>query len=87
MRSRPIATLALFPAPTRPKRKREIVSRESRPRAINGMALPIPKTAIVAATAPKSSPRAANTEAAVAFCLANPIWRLSLQTHKVIGIP
>jgi len=30
---------------------------------------------------------AANTEAAVAFCLANPIWRLSLQTHKVIGIP
>jgi 7-carboxy-7-deazaguanine synthase (Cx14CxxC type) len=31
--------------------------------------------------------RAAHTEAAVAFCLANPIWRLSLQTHKVIGIP
>jgi len=31
--------------------------------------------------------RAANTEAAVAFYLANPIWRLSLQTHKVIGIP
>ena len=31
--------------------------------------------------------RAANTEAAVAFCLAHPIWRLSLQTHKVIGIP
>jgi 7-carboxy-7-deazaguanine synthase len=31
--------------------------------------------------------RAANTEAAVAFCLANPRWRLSLQTHKVIGIP
>lgn len=31
--------------------------------------------------------RVANTEAAVAFCLANPIWRLSLQTHKVIGIP
>jgi 7-carboxy-7-deazaguanine synthase (Cx14CxxC type) len=31
--------------------------------------------------------RAANTEKAVAFCLANPKWRLSLQTHKVIGIP
>ncbi len=31
--------------------------------------------------------RAANTEAAVAFCLANPTWRLSLQTHKIIGIP
>jgi organic radical activating enzyme len=31
--------------------------------------------------------RLANTEAAVAFCLANPTWRLSLQTHKVIGIP
>jgi 7-carboxy-7-deazaguanine synthase len=31
--------------------------------------------------------RTANTEAAVAFCLANPKWRLSLQTHKIIGIP
>jgi 7-carboxy-7-deazaguanine synthase (Cx14CxxC type) len=31
--------------------------------------------------------RAANTEAAVAFCLAHPKWRLSLQTHKFIGIP
>ena len=30
---------------------------------------------------------AANTKAAVAFCLANPKWRLSLQTHKIIGIP
>jgi 7-carboxy-7-deazaguanine synthase (Cx14CxxC type) len=30
--------------------------------------------------------RAANTEKAIAFCLANPKWRLSLQTHKVIGI-
>jgi len=29
----------------------------------------------------------ANTEAAVAYCLANPTWRLSLQTHKFIGIP
>lgn len=28
-----------------------------------------------------------NTEAAVAYCLANPKWRLSLQTHKMIGIP
>jgi 7-carboxy-7-deazaguanine synthase len=31
--------------------------------------------------------RAANTEAATAYCLANPQWRLSLQTHKLIGIP
>ena len=31
--------------------------------------------------------RAANTQAAVAYCLAHPRWRLSLQTHKVIGIP
>jgi 7-carboxy-7-deazaguanine synthase (Cx14CxxC type) len=31
--------------------------------------------------------RAANTEAAVAFCMAHPKWRLSLQTHKIIGIP
>ncbi|QIL03096.1 7-carboxy-7-deazaguanine synthase [Sphingomonas sinipercae] len=31
--------------------------------------------------------RAANTAAAVDYCLANPQWRLSLQTHKLIGIP
>jgi len=31
--------------------------------------------------------RAANTAAAVAYCLAHPVWRLSLQTHKLIGIP
>ena len=31
--------------------------------------------------------RQANTEAAVAYCLAHPRWRLSLQTHKAIGIP
>jgi 7-carboxy-7-deazaguanine synthase (Cx14CxxC type) len=29
---------------------------------------------------------AENTAAAVAYCLANPRWRLSVQTHKVIGI-
>jgi len=28
----------------------------------------------------------ANTRAAVAYCLANPRWRLSLQTHKFLGI-
>ena len=27
-----------------------------------------------------------NTEAAVAYCLAHPQWRLSLQTHKLLGI-
>ncbi len=31
--------------------------------------------------------RERNTEAAVRFCLAHPRWRLSLQTHKLIGIP
>jgi 7-carboxy-7-deazaguanine synthase len=30
--------------------------------------------------------REANTKAAVSYCLANPRWRLSLQTHKVLGI-
>ena len=30
--------------------------------------------------------RAANTEAAVAYCLKHPQWRLSLQTHKMVGI-
>lgn len=28
-----------------------------------------------------------NTEAAIAYCMAHPQWRLSLQTHKLIGIP
>ena len=27
-----------------------------------------------------------NTRAAVAYCLENPAWRLSVQTHKVVGI-
>jgi 7-carboxy-7-deazaguanine synthase (Cx14CxxC type) len=31
--------------------------------------------------------RAEHTAAAVAYCRANPRWRLSLQTHKLIGIP
>ena len=30
--------------------------------------------------------REANTRAVVSYCLANPKWRLSLQTHKMIGI-
>ena len=30
--------------------------------------------------------RTANTQAATAYCLAHPKWRLSLQTHKLIGI-
>jgi 7-carboxy-7-deazaguanine synthase len=28
----------------------------------------------------------ANTRAALAYCLAHPQWRLSLQTHKLVGI-
>lgn len=37
---------------------------------------------------PMDGPDAAeNTAAAVAYCLAHPRWRLSLQTHKLIGIP
>lgn len=31
--------------------------------------------------------RVPNTRAAVAYCLQHPHWRLSLQTHKLIGIP
>jgi len=31
--------------------------------------------------------RARNTQLAVEYCLAHPRWRLSLQTHKLIGIP
>ena len=29
----------------------------------------------------------ANTDAALRYCLAHPRWRLSLQTHKLLGIP
>ena len=28
-----------------------------------------------------------HTQAAIAYCLAHPQWRLSVQTHKVLGIP
>jgi len=31
--------------------------------------------------------REENTELAIRYCLAHPRWRLSLQTHKVLGIP
>jgi len=31
--------------------------------------------------------RQENTRAAAAYCMAHPQWRLSLQTHKLIGIP
>jgi 7-carboxy-7-deazaguanine synthase len=31
--------------------------------------------------------RARNTELAIAYCRSHPRWRLSLQTHKLIGIP
>ncbi len=37
---------------------------------------------------PMDSPaKKENTKAATAYCLAHPQWRLSLQTHKLIGIP
>jgi 7-carboxy-7-deazaguanine synthase len=31
--------------------------------------------------------REANTMAALQYCLTHPRWRLSLQTHKLLGIP
>lgn len=31
--------------------------------------------------------RDANTQTALAYCLAHPRWQLSLQTHKFLGIP
>lgn len=30
---------------------------------------------------------ASNTQQAIQYCLGNPKWRLSLQTHKIVGIP
>jgi 7-carboxy-7-deazaguanine synthase len=34
-----------------------------------------------------SAQKIQNTQAAVSYCLAHPQWRLSVQTHKTIGIP
>jgi 7-carboxy-7-deazaguanine synthase (Cx14CxxC type) len=31
--------------------------------------------------------RQANTELAVRYCLSNPKWRVSLQLHKIVGVP
>jgi 7-carboxy-7-deazaguanine synthase (Cx14CxxC type) len=31
--------------------------------------------------------RSVNTERAVTYCMQHPQWRLSLQTHKILGIP
>ena len=31
--------------------------------------------------------RAANTQSALRYCLDHPRWRMSLQTHKLLGIP
>ena len=37
---------------------------------------------------PMDSPeRNSNTRATAEYCLAHPQWRLSLQTHKLIGLP
>jgi 7-carboxy-7-deazaguanine synthase (Cx14CxxC type) len=36
---------------------------------------------------PGETSRAANTERIVRYCMQHPQWRLSLQTHKYIGIP
>lgn len=37
---------------------------------------------------PMDGPRLeANTKEALAYCLAHPQWRLSLQTHKILSIP
>ena len=37
---------------------------------------------------PMDGPQGAeNTAAAVAYCLAHPQWHLSVQTHKMVGIP
>ncbi len=36
---------------------------------------------------PDPARRAANLRAATEACMTNPVWRLSLQTHKLIGIP
>jgi 7-carboxy-7-deazaguanine synthase (Cx14CxxC type) len=34
-----------------------------------------------------SADREDNTQAAIQYCMDNPRWKLSLQTHKIVGIP
>lgn len=49
--------------------------------------LRIPVVARIKSVQPMDGPdREANTRAAIAFCMANPEWRLSLQTHKFVGL-
>ena len=37
---------------------------------------------------PKDGPQLSeNTQAAIKYCLEKPLWRLSIQCHKVLGIP
>ena len=37
---------------------------------------------------PQDGPfRTDNTQATIEYCLRNPPWRLSLQTHKIVGLP
>ena len=35
---------------------------------------------------PMDGPEVERTPAAIGYCLAHPRWRLSLQTHKVVGL-
>ncbi|HEX7800740.1 MAG TPA: 7-carboxy-7-deazaguanine synthase, partial [Asticcacaulis sp.] len=36
---------------------------------------------------PKDDARqAANTQAVIEYCLAHPRWRMSVQTHKLVGL-
>lgn len=46
-------------------------------------ALPFPRRFLQPMDGPEL---VANTEAAIAYCKADPRWRLSVQTHKVLGI-
>ena len=36
---------------------------------------------------PVAADTEANVQAAMSYCLANPLWKLSIQTHKVLNIP
>ena len=48
----------------------------------------VPRLPTASSLQPMDGPdRAVNTEKAVQYCLAHPQWRLSLQTHKYLGIP
>lgn len=96
-----IETNGTLPAPTgidwicvSPKAGAEIVQRTGSELKLVYPQPEVPPEAVAGLTfehyflQPMDGPaRIENTQAVIAYCLAHPQWRLSLQTHKITGIP